>query len=113
MKKSVKVAALGVVTAGCIAGLVGIKPTAPESGIPQKTIPQRIQEDDPLWDCRTMGNHICGPLETSKVDEATAWLKEMQPYCEAQGAAASTWVERHPPHHMLEVLGRCEGDLGA
>ena len=22
---------------------------------------QRITEDDPRWDCRTMGNKICGP----------------------------------------------------
>ena len=21
----------------------------------------RVQEDDPRWDCRTMGNRICGP----------------------------------------------------
>lgn len=21
----------------------------------------RCQEDDPCWDCSTMGNHICGP----------------------------------------------------
>jgi hypothetical protein len=21
----------------------------------------RIEEDDPRWDCRTMGNRICGP----------------------------------------------------
>lgn len=22
---------------------------------------RHIAEDDPGWDCRTMGNHICGP----------------------------------------------------
>ncbi len=22
----------------------------------------RITEDDPRWDCRTMGNRICGPV---------------------------------------------------
>lgn len=22
---------------------------------------ERIEEDDPRWDCRTMGNRICGP----------------------------------------------------
>lgn len=27
------------------------------------TIPAvpHIEEDNPMWDCRTMGNHICGP----------------------------------------------------
>lgn len=24
--------------------------------------PKVIQEDDPGWDCHTMGNRICGPL---------------------------------------------------
>lgn len=24
--------------------------------------PKRITEDDPAWDCQTMGNRICGPL---------------------------------------------------
>lgn len=23
---------------------------------------ERIEEDDPRWDCATMGNRICGPL---------------------------------------------------
>jgi len=23
--------------------------------------PHRITEDDPRWDCHTMGNHVCGP----------------------------------------------------
>lgn len=22
---------------------------------------ERIEEDDPRWDCRTMGNKVCGP----------------------------------------------------
>jgi hypothetical protein len=27
----------------------------------EKVAPRKIQEDDPGWDCRTMGNRICGP----------------------------------------------------
>ena len=23
----------------------------------------RIEEDSPLWNCHTMGNHICGPVD--------------------------------------------------
>lgn len=27
----------------------------------------RIEEDSPLWNCHTMGNHVCGPVDpTSK-----------------------------------------------
>lgn len=24
---------------------------------------ERIQEDSPYWNCKTMGNHICGPKQ--------------------------------------------------
>lgn len=30
-----------------------------------------ITEDDPRWDCRTMGNFVCGPLNPS--DAWAAW----------------------------------------
>ncbi|MEO7555482.1 MAG: hypothetical protein ABIV94_02605, partial [Acidimicrobiales bacterium] len=26
--------------------------------------PTSCQEDDPCWDCSTMGNHVCGPTVT-------------------------------------------------
>jgi hypothetical protein len=30
--------------------------------VPQTTVPEPVcQEDDPCWDCETMGNRICGP----------------------------------------------------
>lgn len=35
--------------------------------VPSQVHTQRIEEDDPRWDCRTMGNHVCG-------DNATALL---------------------------------------
>jgi hypothetical protein len=28
---------------------------------PRGLTPKHPQEDEPGWDCRTMGNHICGP----------------------------------------------------
>lgn len=28
----------------------------------QLTTPVRIEEDEPGWDCHTMGNRICGPI---------------------------------------------------
>ena len=35
----------------------------------QMTTP-RIEEDDPRWDCRTMGNHICGPTSYPSVSSS-------------------------------------------
>ena len=29
---------------------------------------ERIEEDDPRWDCRTMGNKICGPTNAAAYD---------------------------------------------
>ena len=38
---------------------------------------ERITEDDPGWDCRTMGNQICGPPHPTPgpSDEHTVGLK--------------------------------------
>lgn len=41
-----------------------LRPTPPATTVtlvPQVRLPHRISEDDPRWDCRTMGNRICGP----------------------------------------------------
>lgn len=27
------------------------------------TVPATVQEDDPQWDCRTMGNRVCGEVK--------------------------------------------------
>lgn len=32
--------------------------------------PSVIQEDDPRWDCRTMGNHVCGTTTTAPATES-------------------------------------------
>ncbi|AER48977.1 hypothetical protein SEA_DONNY_65 [Mycobacterium phage Donny] len=34
--------------------------THPEA-TPTSTVQTTISEDDPAWDCRTMGNRVCGP----------------------------------------------------
>ena len=49
MKKSLAVAGitLALILAGCEAG------ESPKQA-------DRIEEDDPRWDCRTMGNRVCG-----------------------------------------------------
>ena len=46
---------LGVLASGLALALFA--PSCDPKPIPQPT----IQEDDPGWDCHTMGNRICGP----------------------------------------------------
>lgn len=45
-----------------IGGLTACQPTHPITNAP--LLPQKqqetIYEDDPRWDCRTMGNRVCG-----------------------------------------------------
>jgi hypothetical protein len=110
--------ALGATAASLVWGLATLKPVAPEPGIPMegRTAPVHIAEDSPLWDCRTMGNKICGSGEIHAENEATKFLAGMLKGCEAQGMGAETWVERHPagesrPHKWYEVLGECAGVL--
>lgn len=103
--------ALCATTAGLVWGLSTTKPSAPEPGIPI-----HVTEDNPLWDCRTMGNKICGSGEIKAEADAVQFLHSMQSSCEAQGMAAETWVERHPagesrPHKWYEVLGKCAGRI--
>jgi hypothetical protein len=37
----------------------------------ESSVPAQIQEDDPRWDCTTMGNRECGTA--SAEESATAW----------------------------------------
>lgn len=30
---------------------------------PAKLAPGQVAEDDPSWNCHTMGNGVCGPVE--------------------------------------------------
>lgn len=53
--------ALVVLGAGCVKPPVGCNPeTTPitTDGTPSQP---HITEDDPRWDCQTMGNRVCGP----------------------------------------------------
>ena len=47
------VALLVTLTSGCANDL---RQTVTEK------VPVECQEDEPCWDCETMGNRICGPL---------------------------------------------------
>ena len=35
--------------------------SAPTIGDTESAATIRVEEDSPLWNCRTMGNRICGP----------------------------------------------------
>ena len=39
------------------------KPTTQASTQPSTTQVKACQEDDPCWDCKTMGNKVCGPAK--------------------------------------------------
>lgn len=68
-----------------------------------------ITEDDPRWDCRRMGNHVCGPFYMPNAPEIQAnianarnWLNETCP----KGGFA--WAESNPTQpDGYEVLGDC------
>ena len=51
MRRFLVAVAFGLAAIGAGAA---VTPSVPQS------VPQ-IQEDDPSWDCRTMGNRVCGP----------------------------------------------------
>lgn len=65
------IAAATVLAAGV--GLVGCKPVA---GTPSPAT-SSCEEDQPCWDCHTMGNHQCGPEQApatkASCEEPAAW----------------------------------------
>jgi hypothetical protein len=54
-----------LVTAALTEGPIGSQTTIVPS-VPQQ---DRIEEDEPGWDCRTMGNKLCGPGAVSEVSQ--------------------------------------------
>jgi hypothetical protein len=40
--------------------LIGCDPTSALRSTEDRTAPAAVQEDSPAWDCRTMGNKVCG-----------------------------------------------------
>ncbi|WP_263729976.1 hypothetical protein [Cellulomonas sp. SG140] len=49
-----RIATSWVLVVGVLVGLLAALTPSP-----------RIEEDDPRWDCRTMGNHVCGPVQVT------------------------------------------------
>jgi hypothetical protein len=62
--------ALALTSLSACSGTTDVRPSVPVTAQPAAASP-RCQEDDPCWDCRAVGNRICGPA--SDAEQATAW----------------------------------------
>jgi hypothetical protein len=58
MRRARVLVPMGLAVLALIALLVIARP-------PRAHQAHRIEEDEPGWDCRTMGNRICGPIPTT------------------------------------------------
>jgi hypothetical protein len=56
MRRRIAICAASAALAG---GLLACEPERPEAVSPDVLAP--CLEDEPCWDCETMGNRICGP----------------------------------------------------
>jgi hypothetical protein len=57
----VKTAAAAILVALAIVGWLALAMPPANAHPTSSSTPTRITEDDPRWDCRTMGNRLCGP----------------------------------------------------
>lgn len=59
---------LKTITVGVlITAAIGVPLVGPTIAISHATPSGQVQEDDPGWDCRTMGDRRCGPTNTNLV----------------------------------------------
>ena len=63
------VAAHAVMGASMVLGVANIPNTMPSAHAEPA-----IQEDDPRWDCQTMGNRICGEVKAVESDHPLCYL---------------------------------------
>lgn len=85
IRATVRIAAVGVIAGGAAAGLVygidtdpDLAPTPHATVTPGNRESQTITEDDPRWNCITMGNRVCGPdwvpVEDATMADGSPWL---------------------------------------
>lgn len=43
--------------------ICSLTPSENEAELSESQVYNRCYEDQPCWNCKTMGNHICGPVE--------------------------------------------------
>lgn len=63
--------AIATLIASCVVLWIGANNSASPRPAPRPTTIVRCAEDDPCWDCRTMGNHICG------IDQRSIYVRPM------------------------------------
>jgi hypothetical protein len=72
----------------------GVEPPTPTVTAPPFVLPEPLlaaatcTEDEPCWDCETMGNHICGTMDEGL--KAAAWAE-----WDAAGGAGQLLVDTH------------------
>jgi hypothetical protein len=64
----------------------------------------QCEEDQPCWDCATMGNMICGAGQSSPNADLT--------FCPADGTWSTSW-HPCPPAAAVPATGRYAWDEGA
>jgi hypothetical protein len=112
--------AVGVVGTISVLALAYIPASPLESGISDSQAnwnrETKITEDSPGWDCKTMGNKVCGPKSPKvvNIDEAEddAWntMQNLESYCRARGMAAEAWAEVNSLQPKgYEVIAECAG----
>lgn len=100
-------AALALVTGGLAIGATlpeyeGVGTPTPTASAPFTLPPvlaaaAQCVEDEPCWDCETMGNLICGTTDLTEADKAGAWA-----VWDAAGGAEHLLVN---PHAMVSLTG--------
>lgn len=73
MKRTAAVIAAAVLTATLThaALTTAYSTTHPTDGRTSLSIPATCQEDDPCWDCHSLGNRVCGPKNDA--ERAAGW----------------------------------------
>lgn len=84
MKKYLVAAAVALILGACSAPGSQSVPAAPATQ-PPTTAPAASQpepkcfEDEPCWDCETMGNGVCGPVPQAVKECLWAWAADPSP----------------------------------
>ena len=114
--------AAGVVGTIAVLGLAYVPASPLESGISDsqanwnRETKAKITEDDPRWNCHTMGNKICGKWVSvaQAENEAIQVLKDLEPYCAKLNKAAQAWAEINSSQPKgYEVIGECTATFRA
>jgi hypothetical protein len=62
---------IGVFIGATTVAMLTLQTNARSLAVLASSSSSRIEEDDPRWDCRTMGDHYCGPGNDQGVPQGT------------------------------------------